>query len=275
MRNLFSFLLRHNAFILFIFLEIISVVLIIQNNNYHQSAFINSSNAVSGKIFSVYSGLMEYLKLRDENRQLANENAELRNQLRSSFYNNSFQQVGVTDSSYRQMYTYIPAKVVYITTNKINNYITIDKGSLAGVKPKMAVIGTDGIVGIVKDVSENFSSVISLLHKDFRISARVGTGGNLGSLSWDGKNPEFAQLNEIPKQIKITVGDKVYTSGSSLKFPENILIGTIAKFSSSTADNFYDIEVKLSTNFRGLSYVYVVNNLMKDELEKLEKGYNE
>ncbi len=275
MRNLLSFLLRHNAFILFLFLESVSVILIIQNNNYHQSAFINSSNEIAGKTFSVYSGLMEYLQLKQENERLANENAELRNQLRSSFYNTTFQQVNVTDSAFKQMYSYIPAKVVNITTNKINNYITIDKGSLAGVKIKMAVIGSNGIVGIVKDVSENFSSVIPLLHKDFRISARVGAGGNLGSLSWNGKSPEFAQLDEIPKQIKITLGDKVFTSGSSLKFPENILIGTIANFSSKTTDNFYDIQVKLSTDFRSLSYVYVVNNLMKDELEKLEKSNKE
>lgn len=275
MRNLLSFLLRHNAFILFIFLETISVILIIQNNNYHQSAFINSSNEIAGKTFSVYSGLMEYLNLKKENERLAHENAELRNQLRSSFYNTSFQQVNVTDSTFKQMYSYIPARVVNITTNKINNYITIDKGSLAGIKVKMAVIGSNGIVGIVKDVSENFSSVIPLLHKDFRISARVGAGGNLGSLSWNGENPEFAQLDEIPKQIKIAIGDKVFTSGSSLKFPENILIGTIARISSKTTDNFYDIQVKLSTDFRSLSYVYVVNNLMKNELEKLEKSNRE
>jgi rod shape-determining protein MreC len=275
MRNLLSFLLRHNAFILFILLEVASIILLIRNNNYHQSAFVNSSNVVAGKVFTIYNNFVEYLTLKGENERLANENAELRSQLKSSYYNTSFQQVSVTDSAFKQMYNYIPAKVINITTNKINNYITIDKGLSAGVKVKMAVIGSDGIVGIVKDVSENFSTIISLIHKDFRISARVGAKGNLGSLSWNGQSPEYAQLDEIPKQIKISVGDKVYTSGSSLKFPENILVGTISAFSSGTTDNFYDIEVKLSTNFSSLSYVYVVNNLMKDELEKLENRLTE
>src|SRR6185436_20165100 len=137
------------------------------------------------------------------------------------------------DSAFKQMYSYIPAKVVNITTSKINNYLTIDKGSNAGVKVKMAVIGSEGIVGKVKDVSANFATVIPVLHKDFRTSARVGASGNLGSLTWDGASADYAELNEIPKQIKISIGDRVYSSGSSLTFPENILIGTIAKFSSS------------------------------------------
>ncbi|MEI7801588.1 MAG: rod shape-determining protein MreC [Bacteroidota bacterium] len=271
MRNIFSLLVRYHAFILFVLLEVSSIVLIVNNKSYHRAAFINSSSVVSAQVFSVYDNFIEYLHLSDENKRLANENASLRSQLKSSFYDASFQQITVNDSANKQLYKYIPAKVINITTNKLNNYITIDKGKNQGVDVKMAVIGSDGIVGIVKDVSDNYASVISLLHNDFRVSARVGDGGNLGSLSWDGSSPEQAQLDEIPKQIKIHNGDKIYTSGESKKFPEHILIGTISSFTPNTNDNFYDIEVKLSTNFRSISYVYVVNNLMKNEQETLEQ----
>ena len=271
MRNIFSLLVRYHAFILFMLLEVSSIVLIFNNKSYHRAAFINSSSVISAKVFGVYNNFIEYLHLTEENKRLADENALLHSQLKSSFYDGTYQTVTVNDSASKQLYKYIPAKVINITTNKLNNYITIDKGKNQGVDVKMAVIGPDGIVGIVKDVSADYASVISLLHSDFRVSARVGTSGNLGSLSWDGASAEFAQLDEIPKQIKIANGDKIYTSGESKKFPEHILIGTISSFTPNTNDNFYDIEVKLSTNFRSISYVYVVNNLMKNEQETLEQ----
>jgi rod shape-determining protein MreC len=220
-------------------------------------------------VFTAYNGFKSYFSLKSDNEKLAAENAMLRSALKSSYYNSAVQQVKVVDSAYKQRYTYIPAMVVNITTNKINNYITINRGAKAGIKVKMAVMGPEGVVGIVKDVSDNFSSVISLLNKDFHVSARVGGNGDLGVLDWNGLSTDYAQLDNIPKQIKIKVGDRVFTSGSA-KFPENTLIGTVSKYSSNTTDNFYAIEVKLSTNFHSLSYVYVVNDLMKNELEKLE-----
>lgn len=270
MRNIFSLLLRYHAFILFLIFETTSVVLLINNKSYHRAAFINSSNVISSKVFSVYENFTSYLHLSEENKKLAKENALLRSQLGSSFFDLTSHKILVNDSAKRQLYEYIPAKVVNITINKLNNYITIDKGKNQGVNVRKAVIGPEGIVGIVKDVSDNYSTVIALLHNEFRVSARVGAG-TLGSLSWNGDSPEYAQLDEIPKQIKIAKGDKIVTSGESSKFPENILIGTIASFTAGTNDNFYDIEVKLATDFRSLSNVYVVNNLMKHELDSLEQ----
>ena len=270
MRNIFSLLFRYHAFILFLIFETTSVVLIINNKSYHRTAYINSSNVISSKVFSVYENFTDYLNLAAENKKLAKENALLRSQLGSSFFDLTSQRHVVNDSTKRQLYEYTPAKVVNITINKLNNYITIDKGKNQGVDVQKAVIGPEGIVGIVKDVSDNYATVIPLLHNEFRVSARVGSG-NLGSISWNGDSPEFAQLDEIPKQIKIANGDKIFTSGESKKFPENILIGTIASFTAGTNDNFYDIEVKLATDFRRLSNVYVVNNLMKPEMEKLEQ----
>jgi len=271
MRNIFLLLVRYHAFILFILLEVSSIILLVNNKSYHRAAFINSSSEISAKVFTVYNNFIEYIHLSQENKRLSDENALLRNQLKNSFYDASFQHITVNDSVYKQLYKYIPAKVVNITINKLNNFITIDKGKNQGVDIKMGVIGPNGIVGIVKDVSDNYASVIPILHNDFKVSARVGNGGNLGSLSWDGSSPEYAQLDGIPKQIKIANGDKIYTGSETKKFPENILIGTISSFTPNTNDNFYDIEIKLSTDFRSISYVYVVNNLMKNELDSLEQ----
>ncbi|HAP01275.1 MAG TPA: rod shape-determining protein MreC [Bacteroidetes bacterium] len=270
MRNFFLLLIRIHALLLFVVLEIVCLILLFNNKEYHRSAFINSSNSVSGKIFTAYSNFTDYLNLKNENERLARENAELRNHLLSSKLDTSTQRILVNDSTHKQMYEYIPAKVVDLTTSKVNNYFTINKGKLQGVDVLMAVIGPNGIVGKIKDITDDYATIIPVLNREFHVSARVGSG-NLGSISWNGYSPEYVQLDEIPKQIKISVGDKIYTSGESHKFPENILIGTISSFTPNTSDNFYDIEVKLSTDFRSISYVYVVNNLMRAEQDTLEQ----
>jgi rod shape-determining protein MreC len=271
MRNLLLFIVRYNAFLIFFLLESFSIYLIIQNNQFHQAGFFNSTNYISGIVYEKYHSFTEYFHLKDVNRKLAEENAYLRSQLPANFYNGSFQVIKTTDTTAKQAYTYIPANVIQITTNRINNYITINKGSLQGIKPRMAVISTDGVVGIVKDVSPHFSVIISLLHKDLKISGRAGKEGFIGSVSWNGRNPMYAQLDEIPKQIAVKVGDKITTGGGSLYFPENIMIGTVEDINKNTPDNFYAINIKLSTHFSDLATVYVVNYIFRDEQQQLQE----
>jgi rod shape-determining protein MreC len=176
----------------------------------------------------------------------------------------------VTDTIRKQQYTFLTARVVNNSINRRNNYLTLNKGSLQGVQAEMGVICPDGIVGIVKDVSEHFSSVISVLHKDSRISTKIKKNGYIGSLMWEGYNAGYAILKDIPKHVKLAVGDTLVTSQFSAIFPEGIMVGVIDKFDSKPGD-FYLIDVKLSTDFDNLSYVYLVTNVLKEEQKKLEE----
>lgn len=269
MRNIVFFLFRFHAFILFVLLEVAALVLMVQNNRYHQAGFFNSSNYLSGVSYEKYSNVVGYFNLRDENRRLAEENAWLRSQLPSAYYNKTFQKVEVTDTVHKQVYSYIPADVVNITTNRFNNYITINKGLSQGIKPRMAVISPDGIVGIVKDASEHFAVIIPLLHKDLRVSGRVGTEGFIGTVLWNGEDHRYAKLQEIPKQVVLKSGDRVFTAGTRF-FPEGLTIGHVTKADKNTPDNFYDITLKLSTPFAQLRQVYIINYLLAEEQTLLE-----
>lgn len=268
MRNIFNFLLNYNAFLTFFFLEIFCLYLVFQNNQYQKAGFINSSNQLVGQFYSWENDLTSYFNLKNENEKLAKENASLRAQLRTAYADVSDTNHIVNDTAHKQIYKYIPAKVVSITTGQINNYITINKGSADGITERMAVISPEGVVGKVKNVSAHFASITSVLNKDSKISARVN--GILGSLVWKGDDPEYAYLEDVSKQQKIKVGDRVYTSGASLSYPEDITVGTVASLKPGSDIN-YVMKIKLSTNFYSLSYVYVVNYLMKDEQQKLEE----
>jgi rod shape-determining protein MreC len=269
MRNLWLFFLRYYAFFLFLALEAFAIVLMVNNNSYHSASYFNSSNNVSAKFFEYLSYSRSFVNLQTLNDSLSKENAYLRNLVLASPYSNKVNRIYINDSIMRR-YTYIEAKVINNSVNKRNNYITLDRGSLHGIREKMGVICGDGIVGTIKDVSEHFCTVISFLHKDSKVSAQLNSSNEYGSLVWEGRNPKFASLKDIPTHVKVKLGDSVSTTGFSQKFPKNVFIGRVIKCDLKSGDNFYNIEVALSTNFTTLRYVYVVEDNFAEELKKLE-----
>ncbi|MGD0709892.1 MAG: rod shape-determining protein MreC [Bacteroidales bacterium] len=271
MRNIGQFLLRQNFFFIFLLLEVISFILLVQNNIYQRSSFINSTNTFTGSILATINNVSQYFSLKDANHKLAEENVRLLNESKKYYMMTDEQVFLYKDTLYRQQYEFISAKVIGNTTNKRNNYLTLNKGSRQGIQKDMGVITSNGIVGIVKEVSPNFSSVISVLHKDTKISAKVKKNGHLGTVNWSGGDYRYGELIDIPTHVKPILGDTVITSGYSSSFPEGIMIGIISDFRIEKGDNFYTITIKFSTDFNNISYAYVIRNIMKDELNRLTK----
>jgi len=271
MRKVFLFLTRHYFFILFLFLESLSVFLIIQNNHFHRAHFLNSSNTVAGNILETWSGITGYFALKEKNENLAEENAALRNQVRQSLENYSSNPVLVKDSSFFRKYLFISAKVVNNSTGRRKNFITINRGKKQGVRPGMGVISGLGVVGIIRDVSDNFSTAMSVLHQDMRVPVVIRKFGENSILTWNGHDPSLAQLERIASHLALSKGDTIVTSAYSSVFPQGIMAGTIDGFEKISGNTFYEVSVKLSVNFNRLNYVQIVNNLMQEEQQSLEK----
>ncbi|PCH66374.1 MAG: rod shape-determining protein MreC [Bacteroidetes bacterium] len=270
MRSLFLFIIKFHAFFLFISLEIIAGYCIFQYNYYHRSSFLNSTNSIASGLYSAKDSFKEYLKLGKVNDQLLQENAILRTLVKKSFYYNHVEGITIEDSTREQLYRYIAAKVINNSTNKRNNYLTLNRGSIHGIEKNMGVISSNGIVGIVKDVSEHFSTVLSLLHKDAKISSKLDKDNYPGETTWDGSLPTQAELSKIPNHIKLNKGDHVVTTGFSSIFPEGISIGTVDAFHLIQGESSYSITLNLSTNFRTLDYVYLIKNVFSKEQLELE-----
>lgn len=253
-------------------LEAFSGYLIVQNNNFQRASFINSTNTIAAEVNTMVSAVTQYINLRTTNDALSRQNASLRTIVPDVFYIDSVLKQLNVDSIHKQQYTFMAANVVNNSINRRNNYLTLNKGSLQGIHPEMGVVSAEGIVGIVKDVSEHYCSVLSFLHKDCKISARFKKNGYIGSMVWDGTDPTHGSLNDIAKHVKIGLGDTIITSSFSAIFPEGIMIGTVDKVDPNSGDNFQEIEVKLSTSFANLTYVYIVSNLFKEEQRKLEES---
>jgi rod shape-determining protein MreC len=273
MYNLIAFIKKRIDFFFFLLLEIICFYLIVRNNSYQRAAVANSSNAIAGNVLSLVADISEYFHLKEENEQLAAENAYLHSISKAAYTAvlTSSHLTTVKDTLLKQQYQFLHAKIINNSVNKRNNYLTLDKGSKHGIKPEVAVICSNGIVGITKDVSENFTSVLSVLNKDAKISAKLKKNNYFGSLSWNGVNYQYGTLTDIPTHVPVKVGDTVVTNTFSAIFPENIMIGTIHGISKDDGGNFYILDVKYSTNFKNVTHVYVVTNLYKEEQRKLEE----
>ena len=272
MRNLILFLTRNYYIILFIFLESLSIFFVFQNNHFQRSHFLNSSNAIAGNIYETYSGITDYFGLREKNDKLAEENVRLRNQLRLSSSNEMKSPLFVNDSLHGKQYIYLSSKVVNNSSNRRKNYLTLNIGSKQGVKSEMGVFCSEGIVGIVRDVSENFSSVMSVLHESTRVPVIIKKFGENSILTWNGDDEWHAQMERIPSHLELAKGDTIVTSSNSSIFPEGIMVGYVESFEKVAGNTFDNLTIKLSTDFNRLSYVTVVNNLMKEEQTTLENS---
>ena len=275
MRNLLRFLTKNSFIFLFVILEVIAFGMLIQNNNYQNSKFFNSSNFLVGNLYATVNNFNDYFHLKEENQVLAEQNAKLQSTNVSSFMKVFGRLVQINDTTYLQNYVYSSAKVINNSTNKRQNYITLDKGGINGIKPEMGVISSKGVVGIVKNVSEHFSSVMSVLHEKNKLSAKIKKSGYFGSLVWGNNNYRIADLKDIPNHVELAIGDTIVTSGFSSIFPENILIGTIKEFDLPEGNNFYNIKVEFSEDYKNISHVYIVRSLLKEEKELLESKNEE
>ena len=272
MRNLFLFIQRFHVFFTFLLLLVLSLFILISNNAYQRSAFLNSSNAVVGTLYSSISDVRAYFNLGKENDRLREENARLKTIMRESYYVDTVSAVQVNDSVYKQHYAYIAAKVINNSVDRHYNYITLDKGELHGVRKNQGVICDRGVVGVVVKVSPHFCTVMSLLNTKTSIPPKVDTAMYFGSVKWDASSIYHVQLTEINRFAPVKVGQNVYTSGFSEHYPEGIPIGTIEKIDLEEGENFYDIEVRVSTDFTSIRSVYIVRNLLKDEVLDLEES---
>lgn len=277
MRNVFLFIRRYATFLFFLILQAFCIYLIVHYNKYHNAVGSATMNEITGRINTQYNKVDYYLQLKKANDQLIKDNERLRNSLAQNFENPDTSNKVVTDSipfdtlGNRRKWLYQRAKVVSNSVTTQNNFIVLGRGAGQSLDKDEGVVDpNNGVVGIVTDVSENFAVVMSLLHKDSKISAILKNdplGG--GSIVWDGKEPNMLSFINVRKSAKAKRGDTVITSGITPTFPYGMLIGTIDQIAPDKSTNNFIIKIKTAANFYNLQYVYSIKNFQKEEINKL------
>lgn len=279
MRNLFQFLIRNSSWLMAIVLIAISLYLVFSYNSYQRSIYLSSANRVTGWVYKASSEVDAFMHLKKNNRSLLEHNARLEEELSrlkaqlsniaiDSMTTNAFVDDSTTMTS---QFSFIPAEVTNISFSGNNNFITVNKGSLHGVKPDMGVVSNDGVVGVVLNVSRNYSVIIPIINPKFRLSAKIKGSESTGSVLWDGKNFDVAQLRELPKHETFEQGDTILTSFSRI-FPKNIVIGYATEQIRSKDDNFNALNIELATDFHSLMGVLIIEDKNFEEKTTLENS---
>lgn len=274
MRNFFRFIEKYHFYLLFLLFETVAFYLIVNYNYRQKQSFISTSNRITASFLEISGTFRNYFALKKANDELSRENAYLRSLLQTVPDIDTSASRGISSSVdllTSDRFLFKNAKVINNSVNKQLNYITINRGFMHGIKPEMGVVSAHGLVGIVKNVSPYYSSVISLLNARFKVSAKLRDSNYFGSLEWDGHSYRYAILNEIPSHVQVKVGDAVVTSGFSTIFPEGILVGIVEEFFLGEGDGFYHIKVKLSVDFKNLAYVEIADKITGQEQVNLEK----
>jgi len=275
MRNIFLFIRRYLNFLFFLLLQIFALSMFFRYNKFHEAAFMNVAKEMTGGIYDKVNNAEYYFHLKRTNDSLIRENERLRNLLPSNFESPDTAAVVVKDTipydtlGHYRKFMWREARVSNNSTTTQNNFITIHRGENQGVRKDMGVISANGVVGTVVNTSPNYATVMSLLHRQSKLSASLKKSGETGTVQWDGDSPLYLTLINIPKSAKITKGDTIMTSQYADRFPPT-MVGTVYSIVDDKSSNFYTLKIRPATNFFSLQYVYVVENLQADEKKQLE-----
>lgn len=272
MRQIIYFIKKFRYFLLFIVLETLAFIVIVQDHSYQQSKFVNSANSITGGVYNKVNAVSAFFHLKKDNQLLSEENVRLKNLLEereNKFVLDSF--TVIDSSQYFQKYDYSTAKIINNNYTKRNNFLTLDKGTKHGLAPDLGVINSKGIIGVIKNVSSNYANVLSILNTNSKINVRLKNSDHFGTLVWDGKDYNTTQIIDIPRQALVKAGDTIVTGGKSAIFPEGIAVGVIKDFKYEL-NKYQIINIALFNDMSAIGEVQIVKNLHKDEQIILEQS---
>ena len=279
MRNIILFIRRYFVFICFLVLQVFCLWMLFRYNRFQRTVFLGVSNEITGRINTQVDKVDDYFHLREENRRVHQMNDSLMNLIKTNFWTPDSAATTVVDSlqindttqSLRR-YLWREAKVVYNSVNFDQNYMQLNRGANQGIRDNMAVLSSDGsLIGLVVNVSNNFSQVMSLIHTKSRVPASLKRSNVFGTIEWDAKDPRFLTLKGISKDVAVKKGDSVVTSIYSYNYPPGFLIGRVDSIQTDQASGFYLLQVRSTVNFNAVQQVFVVENLQRTEQLQLDE----
>lgn len=184
-----------------------------------------------------------FLKENVNLKELERENRELRELLGSSYY---------------EQFELKLASVIGRTKTDWKNTIFIDKGKNHNIKIDRPVISQSGLIGKVIATSKNFSEVRLINDPNSSVASMVQKTRKTGVIQ--GIGDTILNMDLIPKEAEIEIGDIIITSGLGGVFPKGILIGRVYDIKNLDYKLYKSIEVLPSSNFKDLEEVLIITN---------------
>lgn len=274
MRKLLEFIRSTYVAVLFVLLEIITLNYYFHATAYTEARLVARSNQLVGVLHRAVTGTRNFLGLGRTNRALTARIAELEEQVAryeeaasEATLKAELQELG------SPKWRMTVASVVSNTVGKQHNYIVLNRGRRDDILGGMAVTTPEGaIAGYVIDCTERYAVAVSVLNTAFRASGTIEGSNYYGSIHWDGRNPRFVTLSELPKYANPTVGQRVVTTGFESYFPEGMLIGTVEEATLDEVGTSYTVRVRLAADLQAMSNLVLIDNLDRQELDDLSQS---
>ena len=205
--------------------------------------------------------LENYEQMQRSNADIRKENERLREQLDFA--------ISLDEQNY-------PAQIISRDFDNVYTYLTIDKGSVNGIKKNMPVIafqnGNRGLVGKVVQVGTFTSQVMPVYNLNYIVSARIQNQRDLGLVNGTGSQDKPLLLQYIRKNVasELSYGDIIVTSGENDNYLKDIPIGTISKIISLDYNSSLNIELIPIIDFSRLENVLVVNQKQLNDRKVVE-----
>jgi len=260
MQSIINSIVKNRNLIIYLILSFISFSFLYNNSSLHFNEFGKISTYLSATSSKFSSSINSYFNLKSENEKLINENLQLKKM------ESKYRFTQINEDTLNSINS---AKVIVNSINKSKNIIIIDKGKLDNINLEMGVISSEGVVGIVKSVTNNYASIISLLNTDLKLNAILKNSSTIGSVTWDGLNARILKLNDIPLSSSLKVGDTVVTGGMSFYFPKGVPIGRIINYDNNSLEGYYEIDIEAFNDFSSLSNLYILNRTDNNEIQSL------
>lgn len=270
MRRIIAFLIAKRNLILFLFLELIALGSVFRFHRYQRSLYLNNANAIGASLNATQTKWTNYFNLEQLNQKLHEQNRGLLGSKQDTIAQIDKDSFGWYAKLNLRNFEVIAGQIIFNSIDRPVNTFVINKGRKDGVEKGLGVSSSQGIIGKIIEVNQNYSLGLSILNiKSPVVMPKVSELTNKsGSIEWDGLNPRKVRLKGIHKFENVDEGNHVVSSGYSINFPENIPVGTINKL-NKTNESFFQIEVELAADLAKDNFVYIFKNKNRKQIDSL------
>ncbi len=197
-------------------------------------------------------------------RRASQENKALREQLASLLSENSGLRTKLSEieSLIDQQQSLNPLTFKTVATRPVglSRYMLLDRGSNDGISAGMAVVYKNNLVGVVKEVTANKSSVILTSDPDSKISAVISNvDGRAKGLVY-GQFGAQILLDRVLHKEPLGVGDIVYTEGTEGQLPRGLVLGSVTEIIGQDNEIFKQAKIDPGFDLTDLTVVFVITN---------------
>lgn len=238
----------------------------------------NAVNTVSDKVSSSIKIFTDKKEYQDQNKLLKEENAELKNQLVE--YEKTKQRLAELEDfmeikQEHEDYKFSdPCTIIgYVTNDPFHGFI-INKGSNNNISLYDPVVTSNGVVGIISELSETYSIVKTICSPELSVGAISANGKYSGIVEGEVllSDEYMCRMIYLDKDTKLKSGDLITTSSAGNLFPPGYLIGTVKSLENMESGLSKYAVIEPAVDFKTLSSVIVITDYSGKEASNGQKN---